>query len=195
MLKTRTIPHSHTNISNIYTQTSLTTEHLLSKPNPSMDHLPHTLLLEILTRLHDSAHLTRSKLTCKTLNSLSTQTPSIHLLCSHSRYLKSRSPQTMSQITPFKTIFRKLIETNDVRIESVCIGVDNELRKLDYDDVEDDSDDLFLTESWFVEDWIRRIGEGLKVISVSDFWVQSCWRRSFFLAIVSSYCECTFCLY
>lgn len=95
----------------------------------------------------------------------------------------------MSQTTPFKTIFRNLIENNDVQIESVCIGVDNELRGLVYDDVEDDSDDLFLTESGFVEDWVRRIGEGLRVLSVSDFWVQSCWRRSFVLAIVSSYCH------
>lgn len=159
-----------------------------------MDHLPHPLLLEILTRLHDSTQLTRSKLTCQTLNSLSTQTPSIHLYCSYSRYLKSRSPETMSQTTPFKTIFRKLIENNDVPIETVCIGVDNELRGLAYDDVEDDCDDLFLTDSGFVEEWVQRIGEGLKVLSVCDFWVQACWRKSFVLAIVSSYCECTFLL-
>lgn len=95
----------------------------------------------------------------------------------------------MSQITPFKTIFRKLIENNDAQIESVCIGVDNELRGLDYDDVEDESDDLFLTESGFVEDWVRSIGEVLKRLSVSDFWMQSCWRRSSVLVIVSSYCH------
>ncbi|KAL8102513.1 hypothetical protein AgCh_027132 [Apium graveolens] len=90
----------------------------------------------------------------------------------------------MSQTTPFKTIFRKLVESNDVRIESVCIGVDNELRGLVYDDVEDGGDDLFLTESGFVEDWIRRIGEGLRVLSICDFWVQACWRRAEIIGLV-----------
>lgn len=95
----------------------------------------------------------------------------------------------MTQITPFKAIFNKLISNSVVTIESVSIGVENSLRGLPYDDVEDESDDLFLTESGFVKDWLVKIGEGLKALSVSDFWVQSCWRRSNVLPIISSYCH------
>lgn len=156
-----------------------------------MDHLPQSLIIEILSRLNDSTELARCRLASKTLDDLAREVRSIHLQCSLDRYAKSRLPETRSLITPFKTIFKNLISNSRVAVESVSIGVEKPLRAVSYDDVEDESDDLFLTESNFVREWLPEIRGGLRSISVSDFWVQSCWRRSDVLALVSSYCELT----
>lgn len=74
-------------------------------------------------------------------------------------------------------------------MESVSIGVEKPLRLVSYDDVEDEEDDLFLTEANFVNSWLPKVCGHLKSVSISDFWVQSCWRRSDVLSLVSAYCE------
>ncbi|KAK9289255.1 hypothetical protein L1049_017731 [Liquidambar formosana] len=64
----------------------------------------------------------------------------IHLFCSFGRYVKSRSPETKTPITPFKTIYNNLILSSR-SVESISVGVEKPLRGLSYDDVEDESDD------------------------------------------------------
>ncbi|KAD6454866.1 hypothetical protein E3N88_09572 [Mikania micrantha] len=155
-----------------------------------MDQLPQSLVLEILSRLNDSADVARCRLASKTFNSLSSDLRSINLQCSLIRYIKSRSRVSNSSqlITPFKSIFLNLVSNLRV-IESVCIGTEKPLRDVSYDDVEDEADDLFLTDGDFVEEWLPRVSGQLKSLSISDFWVQSCWRRSNLLPLVSSYCH------
>ncbi|KAG6413887.1 hypothetical protein SASPL_126602 [Salvia splendens] len=58
-----------------------------------------------------------------------------------------------------------------------------------YDDVEDEDDDLFLTYVNFLRAWLPNVCRHLKSISISDFWVQSCWRRTDMLSLISSYCS------
>lgn len=65
---------------------------------------------------------------------------------------------------------------------------------MSYDDVEDEDDDLYLTDVKFVNEWLPRVADGLRSFSISDFWVQSCWRRSDVLSLISSYCESSFIL-
>ncbi|GKA21442.1 F-box/LRR-repeat protein [Tanacetum coccineum] len=76
---------------------------------------------------------------------------------------------------------------NLLRVESVCIGVDKKLRDVsfDYDD-DDDNDDLYLCDEGWVEKWV--CGD-LRRLSISDFWAQSCWRRSNLLSLLSSRCH------
>lgn len=158
-----------------------------------MDDLPSSLLLDILTRLPDSADVARCRVTSKTLNSVAPGIRSINLHCSYLRYAKSRSPLTKSSITPFKQIFNKLI--SELRtVETVFIGVEKPLRLVayGYDDVEDEEDDLFLSDVGFVKEWLPKICGDLRSLPVSDFWVQSCWRRSDVLSLISSYCELRF---
>ncbi|KAJ7969494.1 F-box/LRR-repeat protein family [Quillaja saponaria] len=152
-----------------------------------MDDLPLPLILEILSRLTDSADLARCRLASKTLNALSYEVGSINHLCSMSRYLKSRSPETKLHVTPFKTIFKDLVSRSRF-LESVSIGVDKSLSGVSFDDLEDESNDLYLTDFRFMKEWLPIIGEGLRSLSISDFWVQSCWRRSEALSLISSYC-------
>ncbi|CAI9100514.1 OLC1v1037633C1 [Oldenlandia corymbosa var. corymbosa] len=152
-----------------------------------MEDLPTHLVIDILSRLDDSADIARCRVASKTLNSLSREVRSINLRCSFDRYAKSRSPLTRSSITPFKTIFRNLISELGI-IESVSIGVEKPLHTVAYDDVEDE-DDLFLTDDKFAVEWLPKIGNGLISCSISDFWVQSCWRRSDVLSLLSSYCQ------
>ncbi|KAI3827180.1 hypothetical protein L1987_01251 [Smallanthus sonchifolius] len=155
-----------------------------------MDSLPQSLLLEILSRLNDSADVARCRLASKTFNSLSSDLRSINLQCSLIRYIKSRSRVSNSSelITPFKSIFLNLVSNLRV-VESVCIGTEKPLRDVSYDDVEDEADDLFLTAGDFVEEWLPRVSGELKSLSISDFWIQSCWRRSNLLPLVSAYCH------
>lgn len=142
-----------------------------------MEELPPSLIVEILSRLTDSADVARCRLVSKTLNALSYEVPFIHLFCTLSSYFKSRAPETKPLVTPFKAVFKSLVR-NSRTLESVSMGVDKSLGSLIYDDVEDDSDDLYLTEVSFVKEWLPSIGGGLRSLSVSDFWVQSCWRGS-----------------
>ncbi|KAL8037726.1 hypothetical protein ABFX02_11G057100 [Erythranthe guttata] len=154
-----------------------------------MDDLPPPILLEILRRLGDSADVARCRVSSKTLNSLAAELRSVNLHWSYLRYAKSRSPPTTRSppITPFKEVFSKLV--SELRIvESVSIGVEKPLRFAAYEDIEDEDDDLFLSDAGFVKAWIPRVCGDLVSLSISDFWVQSCWRRSDVLSLISSYC-------
>ncbi|KAJ9183850.1 hypothetical protein P3X46_007656 [Hevea brasiliensis] len=153
-----------------------------------MDDLPPPLLLDILSRLTDSADLARCRLISKTFNTLSREVRSINLVCTFSRYLKLRSPETKDVTTPFKTIFNNLI-LNSLALESISISVEKSLGGMSYDDVEDEADDLYLTDVGFVNEWLPRVCRELRSLSISDFWIQSCWRRSDILALLSSCCH------
>nr|GEU34586.1 hypothetical protein [Tanacetum cinerariifolium] len=74
-------------------------------------------------------------------------------------------------------------------VETVRIGIDNELLDLSYRDGEDEADDLHLTDGEFVKLWLPRVSGGMKSLSILDFWLQSCQRRSVVLSLVSSYCH------
>lgn len=77
-------------------------------------------------------------------------------------------------------------------MERVSVGVEKPLRLVSYDDVEDEDDDLFLSDVDFVKEWLPEVCRDLKSVSISDFWVQSCWRRTDVLSLISSYCELLF---
>ncbi|XP_061347617.1 F-box/LRR-repeat protein At4g29420 [Gastrolobium bilobum] len=153
-----------------------------------MEELPPSLVIEILSRLTDTTDLARCRVVSKTLNASSYDVRSVTLVCSMSRYLKSRSPETKHLVTPFKIVFKELVRRT-THLDSVSIGVDRSLGGISFDDVEDESDDLYLTDFNFVKDWLPSISHGLKSLSVSDFWVQSCWRRSEALSLISSTCH------
>ncbi|GAB4852725.1 hypothetical protein Ancab_016937 [Ancistrocladus abbreviatus] len=153
-----------------------------------MDDLPQHLIIDILSRLTDSTDLARCRLACKTLNTISYDVKTVNLFCSFDRYAKSRSPVTKSSITPFKTAFINLIAKLR-SLESISIGVEKPLRGVSFDDVEDDSEDLYLTDVHFVSVWLPLVSQSLKTLSFSDFWIQSCWRRSDLLALISRHCQ------
>ncbi|CAI9764667.1 unnamed protein product [Fraxinus pennsylvanica] len=152
-----------------------------------MEDLPPQLLLEILSRLRDSEDLARYRVASKTLNSIARDIRSVNLQCSYDRYAKSRSPLTSSSITPFKEIFIKLISELEI-VESVSMGVEKPLRYGAYDDMENEEADLYLSDLLKRYLTNAKVCGGLKSISISDFWVQSCWRRSDVLSLISSHC-------
>ncbi|XAR67094.1 hypothetical protein NMG60_11013526 [Bertholletia excelsa] len=154
-----------------------------------MDDLPQPLILEILSRL-DSFDLARCQIASRTLYAVAAEVRSIDLHCSYDRYTKSRSPETSAKVTPFKVIFKKLVSSSREVLESVSLGVEKPLRGILYDDVEDESDDLYLMDVNFVAEWLSIVAGRLKSISISDFWIQSCWRRSDILSLISSCCHC-----
>ncbi|XVF34979.1 hypothetical protein REPUB_Repub18cG0105100 [Reevesia pubescens] len=153
-----------------------------------MEDLPPHLVVEILSRLTDSTDLARCRLASKTLNSLSHEVRSVNLLCTLSRYLKSRSPETKPHVTPFKAIFNNLVR--EARsLNSISIGLDKSLRDISYDGMDDESDDLYLTDVRFVKEWLPKVRGELRKLSISDFWIQSCWRKSEVLSLISSCCN------
>lgn len=151
-----------------------------------MDELPPELLVKILNRLNDSADLARCRVASKSMSSIWREVRSVNLICSASRYSKSRSN---AAVTPFKTVFKSLIEDSR-NIVSVSVGVDKALSGMSFDDlIDEDSDELYLTDIKFTQEWLPRVREDLEILSISDFWIQSCWRKSDILALVSSNCE------
>ncbi|GKV11883.1 hypothetical protein SLEP1_g23102 [Rubroshorea leprosula] len=154
-----------------------------------MDDLPPHLVVEILSRIGDSTDLAACRLVSKTLNSLSREVRSVNLTCTLSRYLKSRSPETCNLLTPFKTIFNGLI-LRSRGLDSVTVGVDKSFIEIPFDDDEyDESDDLYLTDVAFVKEWLPKVCGELRSLSISDFWIQSCWRSSKVLVLISSCCS------
>ncbi|KAK8509059.1 hypothetical protein V6N13_062113 [Hibiscus sabdariffa] len=153
-----------------------------------MDDLPPSLVVEILSRLTDSADLARCRIASKSLNSLSREVRSVNFICTLSRYIKSRSPETKDHVTPFKTIFNNIVG-NARCLNAISIGVDKSLGNISYDDVDDESDDLYLTDVGFVKEWLPRVCGDLVKLSISDFWIQSCWRKSQILSLISSSCN------
>ncbi|KAL0726716.1 hypothetical protein Bca4012_022809 [Brassica carinata] len=150
-----------------------------------MDDLPSELVVKILNRLNDSEDLARSRVASKRFNSLWREVRAVNLVCTLSRYSKSRS----TSVTPFKTIFKNLIEDSR-NVRSVSIGVDRALSGMSFDDLaEEDSKELYLTDIEFVRAWLPRVRDDLEMLSISDFWIQSCWRRSDVLALISSNCS------
>ncbi|XVE54132.1 hypothetical protein DITRI_Ditri03aG0056500 [Diplodiscus trichospermus] len=153
-----------------------------------MEDLPPPLVVDILSRLTDSTDLARCRLASKSLNSLSHEVRSVNLLCTLSRYIKSRSPETKAHVTPFKAIFNNLVFKARC-LDSIFIGVDKSLRDISFDDVDDESDDLYLSDLGFVKEWLPKVCGELRKLSISDFWIQSCWRKSEVLSLISSCCN------
>ncbi|GJR26948.1 F-box/LRR-repeat protein-like protein [Tanacetum coccineum] len=156
-----------------------------------MDKLPEPLFLEILSQFDDLADVSRCQIASKTFKTAYPHLRSINHQCMLKRYLNSR-PSTVSSsskvITPFKTVFMNMISRLKV-VETVRIGIDNALLDLSYRDGEDEADDPHLTDGEFVKLWLPRVSGGMKSLSISDFWLQSCRRRSVVLSLVSSYCH------
>ncbi|KAH9607906.1 hypothetical protein KSS87_022261 [Heliosperma pusillum] len=150
-----------------------------------MENLPQPLILDILSRLNDSSDLTQCRLTCKTLNTLSYDVTSLRIFCSYHRYVKTRAHPSS---TPFKTYVTRFI-TSLSQLDSVSLGVDNSLTGLSFDDLEDEHDDLHLTDADFVSEWLLFVNHRLKTLSFLDFWVQACWRRSHLLSLISRHCD------
>uniref|UniRef100_A0A803QTV7 Uncharacterized protein n=1 Tax=Cannabis sativa TaxID=3483 RepID=A0A803QTV7_CANSA len=120
---------------------------------------------------------------------MSYEVRSLNHLCTLSSYLKSRSRDATSpQVMTFKIAFKDLVRRLS-KLESVSIAVEKSLGRRSYDEVEDDDDDLYLTEPSFINDWLPEIGGRLKSISITDFWSQSSWRRSEALTLISLFCE------
>ncbi|KAG4999140.1 F-box/LRR-repeat protein [Glycine soja] len=154
----------------------------------TMEDLPASVLAEILSRFTDTTDVARCRVVSKSLNAASYEVRWLNLVCSMSRYLKSRSPETKHLVTPFKTVITNLVRRSG-NLESVSLGVDRALGGVSFDDVEDEADDLYLTDMNFIREWLPSVSDALKSFSVSDFWVQSCWRRSEALSLISSTCR------
>ena len=80
----------------------------------------------------------------------------------------------MAQVTPFMAIFNNLVAEARC-LNSISIGVDKSLRDISFDDVDDVSDDLYLTDVGFVKEWLPKVCGELRKLSISDFLIQSCW--------------------
>ncbi|KAJ4952684.1 hypothetical protein NE237_029516 [Protea cynaroides] len=153
-----------------------------------MDELPTPLILEILNRVNDFTDIARCRLSSKILNAVSYDVQSLKLFCSYERYLKSKAAETKASVTPYKSIILQVLQ-NLRNLDSVAVGVEKPFRGLIDEEVDDESDDLYLSDVNFVSEWLPGISGGLKSLSISDFWVQSFWRQSEVLSRISSYCH------
>ena len=158
-----------------------------------MDTLPEPILSDILSRLDDSADVTRLRLASKTFETVYPQLRSINLQCTfkwfiHSSARVSSSSNSSQTVTPFKTVFINLI--SDLRVvESVRIGVNDSLRYVADGYFDEKEDDLHLTDVDFIMEWLPRVSESLKSLSITDFLVQSVRRRTNVLFLISVYCK------
>lgn len=158
-----------------------------------MENLLESLALEILSRLDDSETVACCRMASKTFNSVFPGLQFINLQWRLKWYLESRSrvssSSNSSQFTPsLKRVFLNLV-SNLSALESVHIGVEDPPLDVLNADVEDDGDDLHITDEGFVKEWLPRVSGALKLLSLSDFWVQSSRRRSEVLSLISVHCK------
>ncbi|KAK9072001.1 hypothetical protein SSX86_008433 [Deinandra increscens subsp. villosa] len=137
-----------------------------------MDKLPHSVLLQILSRLNDSADVACCRVAWKAFDTVSPGIRSIHLQCSKEWYDMASSSQ---RIKPLKTVFLDLISKLET-VESVCIVFVHWISRA--------SDDFSLTDGDFAE-WLPRVSGSLKSLSVSNYDTQS---PSNVLVLISAYC-------
>ncbi|ERN15439.1 hypothetical protein AMTRI_Chr05g68760 [Amborella trichopoda] len=151
-----------------------------------MEDLPDPLIIDILGHLSDACDLGRIRCTSRQLKRLSYHVPSIALICSEDRYLKSRVSETRDEITPFKAIVEDQIQRLG-SLEKLRIGVQDSSRDV-FGEEDMDADDLHLMCPNFVSTWLPFVAERLRSLVIFDFWRQSCWRPSNVLSIISSSC-------
>ncbi|RWR73601.1 F-box/LRR-repeat protein [Cinnamomum micranthum f. kanehirae] len=153
-----------------------------------VDHIGNCILSKCMSdfpKISDSTDLARCRLSSKTLTSLSHEIRSITLVCSSDRYLRSISPEFQALIIPFKTLIINNIYLLSKTLNSISLIVERPLRDDDGNGY-DESDDLYLTSVDFVAKWLPKVDQGLRSLSISDYWTQSCWRRSHVLGLISS---------
>ncbi|KAK1437581.1 hypothetical protein QVD17_03375 [Tagetes erecta] len=138
-----------------------------------MDNLPHSLLLQILSRLNDSADVARCRVASKAFNTVYPGLRSINLRCSMKWYINSNS-----LTKPFKSVFLDLISKLET-VESVCVDLDRPILSFDRE-----NDDFYLTDADFAKDWLPRVSGSLKSVSLSDY---SSHRQSHLLQLISAY--------
>ncbi|GJR42801.1 hypothetical protein Tco_1310904 [Tanacetum coccineum] len=93
----------------------------------------------------------------------------------------SSSSNSSRTVTPFKTVFIKLI--SDLRVvESMRIGINNTLRCFPDGYFDEKEDDLHVTNVDFIMEWLSRVYESLKSLSITDFWSAS--KHYFLLPVI-----------
>ncbi|KAM0037223.1 putative F-box protein AUF1 [Helianthus debilis subsp. tardiflorus] len=133
-----------------------------------MDKLPESLLLEILSRLDNSADVACCRVASKAFNNVFPDLRSISLLCS--RFGTSGSVSWSC----FKKVFLDLISKLRV-VESVCIRLHRVVGVGPFD--ED-----------FVKEWLPRVSQTLKSLSLSDL-PFPCLSQLNILHLISKYCH------
>lgn len=162
-----------------------------------LEDLPSSLLIDILSRVRDAGDLAAARLASRFLRSLSLSVSAVALRCSHRRFLRSRHPATRHLVLPFKTLVLNNLSRLNSTLLDLSIGIEKPFAAAEEDGpmaVEeeeelDDSDDLHLTAMDFVAGWVEIVGRRLRSLEISDYWIQSCWRRSEALAIISDGCK------
>lgn len=95
--------------------------------------------------------------------------------------------QILHKLLHLLRVFINLI--SDLRVvESVCIGVNDSLRYVPNGYFDEKEDDLHLTDVDFIMEWLPRVSESLKSLSITDFLVQS-RRETSVLFLFSVYCK------
>lgn len=158
-----------------------------------MEDLPSSILVEILSRLGDSTDLARCRLASRTLRILSCDVRSISVVCSRERFLRARDPATRGLTIPFRSLVLNLLSLlSRSGLRSLSLSVeqpDAAGAEGEEDDVGfDEADDLHLTATDFVSQWLPSVALGLTSLSIGDYWYQACWRPSTTLRLISEHC-------
>lgn len=167
-----------------------TEETLLPRPTASgavvaMEELPEPLIVEILGRLSDARDLARCRLVSRAFRALSYLVHSVSIV---SYPVASQHQSSGTTAPPFTALAGRFLKPL-TRLESVRVAVDEPRLGPFGDGSREEDDDLFLVDVGFISGWIPAICEGLRSISLSSYWPQSCWRKSTALAVISNYCE------
>ncbi|PWA66824.1 hypothetical protein CTI12_AA321690 [Artemisia annua] len=155
----------------------------------SMEKLPETLLLEILSHLDDSADVARCRIASKGFNNVYPYIRSINLQRTSRIYLNlgSRVSNSSQVSTHFEDIFLNLVSNLKV-VETINISNDSLIEDLPHGFICKMTGDLYLTDDDFVKKWLPTCSSQLKSLSISDSPVSS-FPRSHLLPLISVYCH------
>ncbi|KAK9048533.1 hypothetical protein SSX86_032502 [Deinandra increscens subsp. villosa] len=145
-----------------------------------MDELPQPLLLEILSRLDDSADVARCRVASKAFDAVFPSIRSINLRCSVAWYY-NQSSSRLSNSHRIKTVFLNLISKLET-VESVCISIKWPIVSL----VDHESTYFYFTDENFTKEWLPMVSGSLKSLSISDYYTE---RPSNVLPLISQYCN------
>ncbi|KAK9072026.1 hypothetical protein SSX86_008458 [Deinandra increscens subsp. villosa] len=168
-----------------------------------MDKLHDSLLLQILSRLDDSADVARCRVASKAFNAVFPDLRSIHLVCSEKWFINSTSrvsnsrstvsnsrprvPNSQHHIKPLRAVFLDLISKLAV-VESVCIDISKRIYFMSHSPGFD-SDDFYLMDGRFAKEWLPRVSGSLKSLWLSAVSLYSDLHQSDVLPLISAYCH------
>ncbi|XP_024359856.1 F-box/LRR-repeat protein At4g29420 isoform X1 [Physcomitrium patens] len=156
--------------------------------------LPQYIVDEIVNCVEDARDIAKLSVTCKAFQEASHNVRSMHLKVLNEDHERARIPVDMS--SPNSGSQRRNLKDTVVNIvskkrhvERLRIEVEPRLQSKEVPENERRRTDFWMSDPYFVREWLPRLGATLQHLCIVDYGKQAIMRRSSVLKIISHNCK------